>query len=151
MLKEAAAAGVLVAGWRLVDGGLETARAPHLVLEARTSTRLLVVERRNDDGEFAPTPVGLAAPLSARLEDVRRGAGRHTGVPPAGDRLPDDLRQALWQAARGVPDDADPIDDLMLYAIGLTVPLVEPAAVSDVLWEMLYGFRDLESPDALTY
>jgi hypothetical protein len=120
-LATAVAAGILIDGVRMVDGGMEDLSSPYLVLATSAGTKLLVLERRDDDGEYAAQ--AYLCPLT------------RTG----------ETRTALWQATAGFTDKVTGLDPGALEVAGLLSQRSQSAndATLDLLLSsLLFGFRD---------
>jgi len=109
----------------VVAGGMEDARSAYLVLTC-SGTAYLLLERHNDDGEYAP--------------QLYRAPGSLDATDPG----------AVLNAAARVGNDTEALTDTALVAGGLLRPDAAHTGESDdQLWETLYGFRDRISPHAV--
>jgi hypothetical protein len=117
-------------GLELIDGGMETAVAPYLVVRTGTGAWLFVLERRNDDGEWAPLVYACTVE-----------------VDPADEAS----REAVRTAAREIPASSQEMAGHELVTAGLLgdVDAFYDGTLGSGLWNALYGFRDLVSPHAL--
>ena len=131
MVEQAIAAaqhgGQLQPGVRLLDGGMEDAIAPYLVLATADDAWLLLLERRNDDGEwdalvYPPPPALRGQPYTPALAQ---------------------------QAMAGYGEFAQELGYGELAEYGLAVDEAAGEALGDWLRETLFGFRALVSPHAL--
>lgn len=109
-----------VPGWSLLAGGMEHLRAPFLLLQHEDGAKLFMLERRSDDGDMAPLPYRAAADLD-----------------PAD-------HSAVMQAVYRIGEYAQ---ELGHEEAGLLVE--DPEDETTALQDLLYGYRDVISPDAL--
>jgi hypothetical protein len=107
-------------GWSLLVGGMEHLRSPFLLLQNVDGRKLFVLERRNDDGEWAPLTYEVDEDLDLGDNEAIRHAASSVG----------EWAQELGEGEAGllVDDGPDPYE-----------------ALSD----LLYLYRDIISPDAL--
>ena len=128
-LESAVNDGVLLPGLTLLGGGMETIKMPYLVLGS-TVPKVFLIERRNDDGEWDALLFDAPASL-----DPNDGPTVLAALARIGELAQELTLTALADRAVVPPDLAS--DDLGAANLG------------ERLWDTLYGFRDLVSPDAL--
>jgi hypothetical protein len=115
----------------LLDAGMEDMRSPYLVL-AFAGHPLLLLERRNDDGEWAPLfycfPSGLPIDLAGR--------------PP--------VVEDVFAAMSWIGEYAQELTGEELRELGVvTWEAVTSGRLDDAVSDLLYGYRDFVNPHAL--
>lgn len=130
---------LMLEGVRALDGGMETTSSPYVVLVTLNGTHLVIVERLNADGEFAPHFASITLPNTPGFER------QNETVSPAD-------RDMLFRAAKAVPDEVDAVTVAFLADAGLISADLDAEGfdeLDDVIWELFYCFRDIISPLAL--
>lgn len=130
-LAQAVSDNVLTPAVTPLGGGMEHALSAYLVFAVTGSAhRYLLLERRNDDGEFAP--LWYRAP--AECDDVDADAPELVKAMARVGEYAEELRHEDLAAAGIVPDDEpDPYS----------------GDFDDAMSTLLYGYRDVVAPHAL--
>lgn len=112
-------------GWSYLSGGMEERKSALLLLQHQSGARLFILERHNDDGEWAPLPYPVPADLDTRDSAAVRAAISRIG--PWADEL------SRTQAARLTPQP----------------PGIEFDPADEAMSALLFEYRDIISPGAL--